>query len=212
MERHGICFSTPHPSPLPGVPGRGAVFWPSHLCTADVSMFLGCSPMARRSAVRSRRRKRKQPARCRRLRLEALEDRLLLAANIWTDHLDYAPGATAQITGSGFAAGEPVQLQVLHTDQVPNTGSGHTPWIVTDGGSGDLDGRMDGSLQTTWYVNPDDSLGASFQLTASGLNSGEVATTAFTDDAYTITTDVLWSSLSPTPTAVDTVVVAAARP
>ena len=100
---------------------------------------------------------------------------------------------------------------MLHTDQVPNTGGGHTPWIVTDGGSGDLDGRMDGSLQTTWYVNPDDSLGASFQLTASGLNSGEVATTAFTDAAYTITTDALWSSLSPTPTSGDTVVIAGGK-
>ncbi|MCY2989631.1 MAG: autotransporter-associated beta strand repeat-containing protein, partial [Planctomycetota bacterium] len=154
-------------------------------------------PEARKSAVTARRRRqRQQAARNRRLQLESLEDRRLLAANLWTDLQDYVPGSTAHISGSGFAPGEPVQLQVLHTDQALNTGSGHAPWIVTDGGAGDLDQKADGKIETTWYVNPDDSLGASFQLTASGLNSGEVATTAFTDATITISTNTNWSSLS----------------
>jgi len=112
---------------------------------------------------------------------EPLEQRQLLAANIWTDQPDYAPGSTAHIGGSGFAVGESVQLQVLHTDDTPNTGGGHDPWIVSDGASGDLDGLLDGNIQTSWYVNPDDSGGSSFLLTAFGLSSGEAASATFTD-------------------------------
>ncbi|TCZ64776.1 hypothetical protein [Flaviaesturariibacter aridisoli] len=33
-----------------------------------------------------------------------------------TDLPDYPPGATVTLTGSGFAPGESVQLQVLHND------------------------------------------------------------------------------------------------
>ena len=39
--------------------------------------------------------------------------------------MDYAPGATAHVAGSGFQVGEPGELQVSHTDQALNTGSGH---------------------------------------------------------------------------------------
>ena len=126
-----------------------------------------------------------------RLNLESLEDRWLLAANVVTDQLDYAPGDTAQVFASDFAIGETVRFQVLHTDGVPNTGGGHEPWLVTDGVmgdfdsdgtiEGDLDGIADGSIHTTWYVNPDDSADATFELTATGLSSGLSASHAFTD-------------------------------
>ena len=66
------------------------------------------------------------------LSLEQLEDRLNLGSAsptavaltlpppaVWTDKLDYHPNSTAIITGSGFAAGETVALQVLHTDATP---------------------------------------------------------------------------------------------
>jgi len=59
---------------------------------------------------------------------------------IATDKLDYLPESTALIDGTGFQAGETVQLQVLHTDGLPNTDSagnplpGYAPWEVTDGG------------------------------------------------------------------------------
>ena len=121
--------------------------------------------------------------RSRRLTLEPLEQRTLLSATVATDQQDYAPGDVAQICGRGFAVGETVELQVLHTDATPNTGDGHTPWQVTDGSPDDLDGQLDGNIQTTWYVNPDDSLGSTFQLTARGLTSQETATTTFTDDS-----------------------------
>ena len=100
---------------------------------------------------------------------------------VLTDKADYAPGETAAITGSGFQVGETVQLQVLHTDGTPNTGAGHDPWSVTDGGPGDLDGQANGNFQTTWFVHPDDSLGSTFLLTAQG-NLGSQASATFTDD------------------------------
>ena len=124
---------------------------------------------------------------------------------VTTDLDDYAPGSTAIITASGFAAGSTVTLEVDHavgagadgvwgtSDDVldTNTGAGHEPWSVTDGGAGDLDGQVNGSVTTSWYVNPDDSAGATFLLTAasagadsvSGTADDAVATTSFTDSS-----------------------------
>ncbi|WP_224794478.1 DUF5801 repeats-in-toxin domain-containing protein, partial [Pseudomonas fluorescens] len=122
---------------------------------------------------------------------------------VTTNLEDYAPGSTAIITASGFAAGSTVMLEVDHaigagadsvwgtSDDVldTNTGAGHEPWSVTDGGAGDLDGQVNGSVTTSWYVNPDDSAGATFLLTAAsagadgvvGTGDDAVATTSFTD-------------------------------
>ncbi|WP_207886450.1 DUF5801 repeats-in-toxin domain-containing protein [Pseudomonas sp. 30_B] len=123
-------------------------------------------------------------------------------ASVSTDQQDYAPGSTATITASGFAAGSTVTFQVQHvTDAGPDgiwgtpddvieitTGAGHDPWSVTDGGPGDLDGEVNGSITTSWYVNPDDSEGATFLLTAA---SGEImATASFTDSPLIETTGV----------------------
>jgi Ca2+-binding RTX toxin-like protein len=99
---------------------------------------------------------------------------------VWTDKMDYPPGSTATITGAGFQVGEAVQLRVVHTDGTPNTGEGHDPWIVVDGGPGDLDGVANGQFRTTWYVAPDDSAGSAFLLTADG-NQGSFASEHFTD-------------------------------
>ncbi len=115
--------------------------------------------------------------------MEALEPRQLISATVITDQLDYAFGSTAQITGNGFAQGETVQLQVRHA---PGTaGSNDDPqnqaWQVVDGGAGDLDGIADGNIQTTWVVDDPDAVGASYVLTATGVSSGEVATSTFTD-------------------------------
>ncbi|MDJ0593733.1 MAG: DUF4347 domain-containing protein [Pleurocapsa sp. MO_226.B13] len=49
-----------------------------------------------------------------------------------TDLDDYPPGSTAIITGENFDLGETIELQVLHTDGIPNTGGGHEPWQVTN--------------------------------------------------------------------------------
>src|SRR5947207_2622357 len=53
------------------------------------------------------------------------------AATISTDKKDYFLGSTAIITGSGFAAGESVQVQVLHADDRVDTNADHEPWLVT---------------------------------------------------------------------------------
>ncbi|WP_080925353.1 DUF5801 repeats-in-toxin domain-containing protein [Pseudomonas fluorescens] len=114
---------------------------------------------------------------------------------VTTNLKDYAPGSTAIITASGFAAGSTVTLEVDHaigagadgvwgtSDDVldTNTGAGHEPWSVTDGGAGDLDGQVNGSVTTSWYVNPDDSAGATFLLTAAAAGADGVVGTA--DDA-----------------------------
>ena len=139
------------------------------------------------SAARKNRRQRR--ARARRLQLEGLEPRQLLAgdqlAAVTTDKPDYAPGETVRIAGSGFALGQAVELQVLHLDGGANDGSGHAPWYVADGGTGDLDGQADGRFATLWYVNPDDSLGAAFGLTARGVAAGPDGLLGTPDDVYT---------------------------
>ncbi|WP_144171496.1 DUF5801 repeats-in-toxin domain-containing protein [Pseudomonas sp. Kh13] len=128
---------------------------------------------------------------------------------VTTDQSDYSPGSTATFTASGFAAGSTVAFEVDHAtgagaDNVWGTpddvlatesGEGHTPWYVTDGGPGDLDGQANGSITTSWYVNPDDSAGATFLLSATGAGADQVfgsaddvvATTSFTDSAAVIT-------------------------
>ena len=91
---------------------------------------------------------------------------------VQTDKADYQPGETVIITGSGFG-GEEVRLQVTHADGTPDGGAGHEPWSVFADG--------DGSFTATWHVDPDDSLGSRFLLTADGVTSGLHAETTFTD-------------------------------
>src|SRR5262245_22936115 len=123
---------------------------------------------------------RNKPASRRRLGVENLEARLAPAALVWTDKNDYAPGSTALISGSGYAAGEAIHLEVLRIDGVPE-GSGDNPWTITDGGQGDLDGVADGKFQTTWYVDPAYATDQTLTATATGLSSGLIAQTVFTD-------------------------------
>ncbi|HYK19534.1 MAG TPA: hypothetical protein VEV42_02295, partial [Pyrinomonadaceae bacterium] len=93
-------------------------------------------------------------------------------ATVSTDKQDYLLGETVQISGSGFAPYDTVTLQVTHTDGTAEGGEGHEPWTTTADGNG--------SFSTTWYVNPDDSGGSAFLLTAVG-GSGASAQTTFTD-------------------------------
>src|SRR5688572_22805631 len=124
------------------------------------------------SARNHSKKKRTSPARSlwprRRLDLETLEARLAPAVALFTDKPDYAPGDVVLLTGQGFGAGETIKLQVLHTDGTANTGAAHEPWLVVDGGAGDLDGSADGNFRTTWLVT-DASLGATLEATATGL-------------------------------------------
>src|SRR5205814_4373346 len=93
--------------------------------------------------------------------------------SVRTDKFDYAPGDTAIIAGSGFAAGETVFLQVKHTDGTAEGGAGHEPWPVGADGNGDF--------SSSWYVIPDDSGGSYFMLTADGCTSCLHVEATFTD-------------------------------
>src|SRR3954471_23081237 len=66
------------------------------------------------------------------LGIEQLESRELLSATLLADKPDYAPGTPAQLTASGFLAGETVQFQVVHADGKPDIDAGHAPFLVTD--------------------------------------------------------------------------------
>ncbi len=103
-------------------------------------------------------------------------------ATVVTDKPDYAPSETAQISAAGFQIGEAVEFLVLHIDGKPNTGNGHTPWTVTDGGPNDIDGQADGNIETSWFVDPDDSFNSVFELTAVGQSSALTASHTFKDD------------------------------
>src|SRR5688500_5381781 len=101
------------------------------------------------------------------------------AALIHTDRHDYQPGDTAVLTGSGFEPNETVTLQVVHLTGGNEGGAGHEPFTVT----ADLAGQIgaDATSPVTWLVDPADSLGAVFRLTAIGGTSKRIAVTAFTD-------------------------------
>ena len=144
-------------------------------------------------------------------------------STIFTDKPDYNPGQTALITADGFLPGSDIIFQVQHItagldgvfginpitgindDKLGNnTGSGHTPWTATDGDeASDLDKNLNGSVQTSWYVDPDDSLNETFLLTATGAGADgalgtsddEVATSIFTDSAGTYS--LKWTAADP---------------
>src|SRR4030095_569860 len=85
-------------------------------------------------------------------------------AVVYTDRPNYFPGETAEITGSGFSPGEVVTLQVLHTDGTAEGGEGHEPWTFF--------ADSNGNFTSFWFVHPDDSAGSTFELTATGADSG----------------------------------------
>jgi len=98
-------------------------------------------------------------------------------ATVTTDQLDYPPGSIVYITGSGFAPGENVTLQVLHVgdgDDTTSPSGAHAPWtVVTD---------SLGNVSSTWIVPFDeDELGATLLLTADGETSLVHAEITFTD-------------------------------
>ena len=117
-----------------------------------------------------------------------------------TDAQDYVPGSWVEITATGFDPGSTVTFQVQHAgdsgaDGIWGTlddvivdlgGEGHDGWSVTDGGEFDLDGAANGTVVTSWYVNPDDSLNWHFLLTAMAAGQ-QTASAGFTDSAGSYT-------------------------
>jgi hypothetical protein len=112
--------------------------------------------------------------------VEQLEDRLAPSATLTTNQQDYAPGSTAYFKAEGFLPGETLQFQVLHIDGTANTGADNQPWLVTDGGVGDLDGMVNGSVSTSWFVGSD-NIGSTLEVIATGLTSGLTTEATFTD-------------------------------
>ncbi|MBR0782863.1 DUF7507 domain-containing protein, partial [Bradyrhizobium iriomotense] len=115
--------------------------------------------------------------------------------SVSTDQPDYAPYSTATFTASNVTVGGTVEFMVAHDTPGPDgivgtaddviaqdlTGTTQ-PWFVVDGGSGDLDGLVNGTVVTSWYVNPD-AANQSFLLSAVDQTTQAVATTSFTDKA-----------------------------
>jgi len=108
---------------------------------------------------------------------EQLELRQMLSATLVTDKADYDPGSTAKITGSGFAAGETVTLQVTHVAGTAgsNADAQNQPWQTT--------ADENGNVSAAWAVTDPDCIDSSYLLTAQGSTSGEGTETNFTDAA-----------------------------
>ena len=109
-------------------------------------------------------------------------------ASITTDKTDYSPGEIVTIIGSGWQAGEIVQL-TLHRDN-------DTPDTILLGTAG-----QDGNFTNSEYLVQDSDLRVAFVLTAVGQTSGSVALTLFTD-AHSVTSVVPNSGTTTGGTAV----------
>jgi len=121
-----------------------------------------------------------------------------MATTLRTNKLDYAPSETVTLTlsevdpGSSFVFAVRDSVSDPGDDGVANV---YSPFWVTDGGLGDLDGLVNGQIVTQWVVpsDPDGSgpqvapaLNATLELTASttselGTVGVVVASTTFTD-------------------------------
>ena len=96
------------------------------------------------------------------------------AATITTDKLDYQPGQTATVTGTGWKAGETVNI-ILHED--PHTHTERRLAATADDS---------GSFTATYLVEAHD-LDVTFIAAAKGASSGLTAQTTFTDASNQIT-------------------------
>lgn len=139
--------------------------------------FFGFATAAGRGSDSSESRQRKASRQAVWKMYESLEGRQLLSATIATNLADYNPGSTAQISGTGFAPGETVTLQVTHAvgSVGDNSDAQNQPWQVQAG--------ADGTVLATWAVTDPDCINASYVLTAQGATSAESASAAFTDAA-----------------------------
>lgn len=92
-------------------------------------------------------------------------------ARVSTDRTAYAPEEVAVIGGSGFRAGEAVQLRVSHPDSQGSPTVAHGPWAATADGSG--------AIRSQWLVCDEAAPGTTLVLTARGSASGLEAQAAF---------------------------------
>src|SRR5919112_4932985 len=94
-------------------------------------------------------------------------------ATVTTDRTDYNPGETVTITGSGFAAGETVSLEVLREGV-----QAATYQVTAD---------ENGNIYHSEFVIGADDVGASFTVKAKGDASGRTAESKFTDGTLSYT-------------------------
>jgi hypothetical protein len=92
------------------------------------------------------------------------------SATVTTDETDYAPGETVIISGTGWLAGETVELR-LHRDEQDPSADTLLSALADE----------NGEIQNSEYVCQESDLGVTFLLTATGQTSGYVAQTTFTD-------------------------------
>jgi len=98
-------------------------------------------------------------------------------ATFTTDKDDYSPGDTLRLAGSGWTAGDSLDI---HLDESPQN---HPPvdWVIG------VD--ENGSFQDSTYVVQELDAGVTFALTATSRTSGESATASFTDGAFSVKTN-----------------------
>ena len=94
------------------------------------------------------------------------------AAAVYTDRPDYPPTDSVVITGMDFWSGETVEVRVTHLDGDTPATPDYDPWNVT--------ANSYGNFETYWIV-PEDALGDTLVVTATGQSSGLTAATTFTD-------------------------------
>ncbi len=91
-------------------------------------------------------------------------------ATITTDRVDYLPGDTVHVTGTGWLPGETVHLVLTETPLI------HPPIVK------DLIADLDSNIADyEFYHMQDHDTGQVFTLTATGLTSGYTASTTFID-------------------------------
>ena len=100
-------------------------------------------------------------------------------ATIRTDQSDYPPGSTVTIAGSGWQAGETVQI-VIH--EVPTVEADATISAVAD---------ASGNISNSQFQTDNNDVGVTFYVTATGPQSGSQAQTTFMDSNVGLTKPTL---------------------
>jgi uncharacterized repeat protein (TIGR01451 family) len=97
-------------------------------------------------------------------------------ATVQTDAADYPPNTQVNVTGSGWLAGELVELTFVETSTTPPGGYTDGPFVFY----ATADGQ--GNIANGEFYTDDHDLGVHFLLTAKSTISGRMAQTTFTDD------------------------------
>ena len=117
--------------------------------------------------------------------------RFKASMSVTTDKSDYAPGSTAIFTVSALRPGSSVNFQVADLASAPGANGVadiYKPFSVTDGGAGDLDGKVNGVVVAQWRV-PANGQATGADLEVSATADGQSTTAFFSDAANKIVTE-----------------------